>query len=238
MKICIVCLLALMFIVLSVPGLAQQPPMGSSTVVGGIVVELSGSYPLGNNEFVLNGLPVRIACQYIDNSGKERLYTYETKTDVYGYYILNAVPEGRYILKAVELDLGRGAHITAASEWGRWQKGDQYRYWGLLNGKMYQNQRYLIETHFEVPIQSEVIDLGIRVLIINANEVMGGTSMSRNYSPNGTPPWVRMSLRDGSSIIYLNVLNDKSYADLDGQKIGDTQTPITMAAPAQYFDLK
>lgn len=218
--------------------MAQSQLTGQSTVVGGVVVELSGSYPLGNNELIFNNLPLRISCQYIDDAGKERLYTYDTATDVNGYFRLNNVPEGRYILKAVELHLGRGAYLTAASEWGRWQKGDQYRYWGLLNGKMYQNQRYLIETNFEVALQSDVVDLGIRTLVIQANEVMGAASLRNNYSPNGTPPWVRMSLRDGSSIIYLNVLNDKHYTHLDGETIGQTQTPVTMTAPAQYFELE
>ncbi|MBN1482157.1 hypothetical protein EH223_07865 [candidate division KSB1 bacterium] len=216
-------------------GLSAQKPAGESTVVGGIVIELYGSYWI-YNEPVQSDLPIRVAVEYVDEKDKRRMYAYRIRTDENGYFKIENAPAGKYIFKAVEFTIGQSVHITAASEYGRWQKGETYRFWGMMSGMMYHNERDLIETQFENDPQSGRIDLGITYLKIKADERLGGTPL-KNYSPNGTAPWIRLSLHQGYKIADLSMVEYKTFSEIIGLKMEDTDLTINMPAASVYFEL-
>ncbi len=230
----IIMLVIVMMSALALP--AKEPPAGTSTVVGGVLVDLYGSfwmYP----EPLRSDLPIRVVVEFEAENGKTRMYTYQLRTDSQGYFKIDNAPVGKYILKAIECPIGQSSHITAASEYGRWAKGDVYRYWGLLSGLMYRNERELVETHFEGEPQSGIIDLGITFLAIKIDERLGGTGM-RPYSPNSTPPWQRMSLIQGANkVVDLSVKDYQTHENLIEMKLAEKDGRITMPAPRDYFEL-
>ncbi len=175
---------------------AAEPPTGETTVVGGVLIDLHGSYWMYNEPLGANA-PIRVAVEYLDDNGKTSMYAFRIQTDGKGYFKIKNAPAGKYILKAIEMHIGQSTHVTAACKYGQWAKGEQYRYWGVLPGQMYRNERYLIETIFETEIENGIVDLGITHLTINANERLGGSPF-KNYSPNSQPPWIRMSLIQGA----------------------------------------
>ena len=101
---------------------AKQPPTGTSTIVGGVLVDLYGSYWIYDAP-LRGGLPIRVAVEYEKNA-KTEMYAFELETDAQGYFKIENAPEGKYILKAIEMHIGQSTHITAASEYGRWAKGE------------------------------------------------------------------------------------------------------------------
>lgn len=229
-------ILLLIFLTTCAP-YAKEPPSGNTTVVGAVLVDVYGSYWMYNEPFRSN-LPIRVVVEYEAENGKTKMYTYQLETDSYGYFKIDNAPAGTYILKAIEMHIGQSTHITAASEYGRWAKGEVYRYWGLLSGLMYRNERDLVETHFEVVKASGVIDLGITHLTIKIDERLGGTGMKR-YSPNSTAPWQRMSLIQGANkVVDLSVKDFQTHASLVDLKLNEKEMNITMPAPRDYFKLE
>lgn len=229
-------LIFLMFIFVAVSTSAKEPPTGQSTVVGGVIVDVYGSYWIYNEPF-RSHLPIRVVVEYVNQNGKTKMYTYQIETDSQGHFKIENAPDGKYIVKAIELQIGQSTQITAASEFGRWAKGERYRYWGLLSGMMYRNERELFETHFEGDFKSGVIDLGITFLTIKIDERLGGTGM-KPYSPNATPPWVRMSLVQGSSkVVDLSVKDYQTKENLLDVKMQDKNETVTMLSPLDYFEL-
>ncbi|MBN1465628.1 hypothetical protein JXA02_07710, partial [candidate division KSB1 bacterium] len=174
----------------------QPAPTGTSTIVGGVLIDLYGSYWFYRQP-VQGDLPIRVAVEYLDKDDKPEMHTFKLKTDAKGYFRIEDAPAGKYILKAIELNVGQATHITAASKYGQWAKGKQYRYWGVLSGMMYRNERHLIETIFENETKDGLIDMGITHLSIKIDERLGGSAFV-DYSPNGMPPWIRMSLIQGA----------------------------------------
>lgn len=215
---------------------AADAPIGQSTVVGAVVVDLYGNYAVYPAPQVSN-LPVRIAVEYIEANGKTKIYSYRINTDENGYFKIEGAPAGRYIVKGVELDAGQSVQITAISEYGRWQKGERYRFWGLMAGQMFHNEDRLFPRTFETPVQSGLIDLGITYLKIQANERLGGSPFS-NYSPNGLPPYVRLSLNQGYKNADFAVVDYKTYAEIASLQMQETDVEISMQSPTSYFGLE
>jgi hypothetical protein len=188
------------------------------------------------NEPYKSNLPIRVAVEYQNENGKEKLYTFKIQTDENGYFKIENAPAGKYVLKAIELNVGQSVHVTAASEYGRWQKGEPYRYWGLMSGMMYRNERDLIENWFEMEAESGLIDLGITYLKIRAEERLGGTQM-KNYSPNGTPPWKRLSLNQGYRNADFAVVEEEAYEQISDLQMQEADGVINMQSPKSYFGL-
>jgi hypothetical protein len=215
---------------------AKEPPVGTSTVIGGVLVDLYGSYWI-YDEPLRGNLPIRVAVEY-EKNGKTEMYVYQFETDAEGYFKIEHAPDGKYILKAIEMHIGQSTHITAASEYGRWAKGELYRYWGLLSGMMYRNEKDLVETFFEGETKSGIIDLGITHLTIKIDERMGGSGMKK-YSPNSTAPWQRMSLIQGvNKVVDLSVKDFQTESNLLEMPMQEKENPVTMRAPRDYFNLE
>jgi len=231
-------ILIFLFVILTMAYLyAEQPPVGKSTVVGAVVIDLNGSLYI-QYEPLRSNLPIRVAVEFQTPKGKTTMYSYKIQTDENGYYRIENAPAGKYILKAIEMNIGQSTHITAASKFGQWAKGKQYRYWGVLSGQMYRNERYLIETIFENEAKSDVIDMGITLLTINANERLGGTPF-KNYSPNSEPPWIRLSMIQGNNrLADISVVDYDTRMELQDVKLQEKDVTLTMTAPSLYFELE
>ncbi|MBN1560427.1 hypothetical protein JW998_09265 [candidate division KSB1 bacterium] len=211
-----------------------QSPVGESTVVGGVLIDLFGSYWFYRQP-VQSDLPIRVAVEYFTADAKPKMYTYKLKTDANGYFKIENAPAGSYILKAIELNVGQSTNITVASKYGQWAKGTQYRYWGVLSGMMYRNERHLIETIFENKSDSGLIDMGITHLSIKIDERLGGSAF-KNYSPNGMPPWIRMSLIQGAGrLADFTVVDDTTRADIVDVKMQEKDVTINMISASDYF---
>jgi hypothetical protein len=216
---------------------AQSALTGECTIVGGVLVDLFGSYWI-YREPQRGDLPVRIAVEYIIEEEKPKMYSYKLVTDENGYFKIENAPAGKYVLKAIELNVGQGTHITAASKYGQWAKGEQYRYWGLISGMMYHNERYLIETIFENKAESGVIDMGITHLSIKIDERLGGSAFT-NYSPNGMPPWIRMSLIQGSDkLADFTMVDYTTRTKIADLKMQEKDVTISMISASDYFGLR
>jgi hypothetical protein len=211
-------------------------PKGESTVVGCLIVEVIGSY-LREEGAVTHKHDVRIDCEYLNKNGKARQYSFMTKTDEAGYFKLEKVPDGRYVLKAAEFNFARGGRITLASKFGRADLSERTRYWGILTGMMMDNAIALQQDQIEVEPRQGIIDLGITYLQIKADEQATGAGMPQT-SPDGRPPWQRITLTKRNSMIDLFIINSSIHPALDNQPLGVNETIYRKRAPVDYFGLQ
>ena len=211
-------------------------PKGESTVVGCLLVELSGSYPK-NPGPVFKEQDVRIACLYHDKKGRTKETSFHVKTDTAGYFKLEKVPAGIYVLKAVDFLFERASRITLASKFGRNALGDNGRYWGMMNGMMMDNVRDMLYDHIEGDVQEGVIDLGITYIQIKADVSASQSGMGKS-SPDGKPPWLRINMMDRGSNIDLFLIHSAHFSEMQHVKVGESGRIYNMLAPADYFGLK
>ncbi len=228
--------LAILLLILGLCGSLWAKPKGESTVVGAVIVEFTGTYP-GMNGPITREMDVRILSFYLNKKGKEKEHTYTVRTDSLGYFKVDHVPTGKYLLKAMEASIGRASRITLASKLGRGQNLPSNRYWGMMNGSIMDNLRNMLSDNFQAEPQQGVIDLGITYIQIQANEQASGTGM-RGISPDGQPPWQRMSVSDRASIIDLFMITFSTYPELKDQPLGENKRVYTRVAPTNYFNLK
>ncbi len=226
---------AILFLIV-IPGLLWAKPKGESTLVGAVLLEFTGSYP-GMQGPLTGELQVRVVSQYLNKKGKEKEYTYTIRSDSLGYFKIENVPAGQYLLKAMEVNIGRASRITVASKYGRGQQLASSRYWGMMNGSIMDNLRDMLSDHFQAEPQQGVIDLGITYIQIQANEQASGTGM-RRLSPDGQPPWQRMSVSDRASIIDLFMLSFANFPELTERPLGEKKHVYTRPAPSAYFNLQ
>lgn len=203
---------------------AKDGPQGNSTVVGAIAVDLTHStaYP---ETVCRDKVNIRVACRYAQN-GKERTHYFDITTDSLGYFMIPNAPAGRYILKAIECSVGQGLHFTVASEYGALREGKRHRYWGVLGGFMDANWGDIMEVHFEKPPHDDIIDLGIKIIYMDAQRRLGGTNMTKR-SPNGDAPWQQMTLFDSGYRVDLRV----------GVDTEDGSQNLFKKTPVEYFKL-
>ena len=223
----------LLLLFLSIPVLSR--PKGESTVVGCLVVDLTGSYPKRPGP-VYRPQNIRIACQYSNKKGRLKEYSFNTKTDTAGYFKLENVPPGKYVLKAVDFRFERASNITLASKFGRTSLGDDGRYWGMMNGMMMDNLKYLLSDHFDVESGNGVIDLGITYILIKANVSSNDAGMGK-ISPDGRPPWQRINFRDRGSTIDLYLLQAVNLPEMVNMKLGEQRRLYNKPSPAAYYHL-
>jgi len=92
----------------------QDPQEGKSLLVGAILVENDGI------EDVYEVKTAKITVIIVGKSGegaKEESKGYRVKTDEKGYYILQNVPPGSYVIKGIEVDLGYETRLLLTSRW-------------------------------------------------------------------------------------------------------------------------
>lgn len=211
-------------------------PRGESTVVGCLIVEVIGSY-IEEPGPVYKKHDIRIDCEYVNKKGKTKQHSYMTKVDDNGYFKLEKVPAGEYVLKAVEFTFERTGRITLASKFGRAGFSGEARYWGMIPGMMMDNASDLQQDQIEVESQQGIINLGISYIQIAANEQATETSMPL-MSPDGRPPWQRISVRERGSSIDLYIVTAGTFESIDNRPLGENQRVYTKVSPVEYFGLE
>ena len=199
-------------------------PKGESTVVGCLQVEMSGSYPK-NPGPVSRVQEIRVACKYLD------------KTDTAGYFKLENVPAGKYVLKAVDFCFERASRITLASKFGRNSFGDNGRYWGMMNGMLMDNIRHILSDHIDSVPAKGVIDLGIALIQIRADISAADAGMGKS-SPDGKPPWLRVNMADRGSMIDLFIMQDAVFTEMIDLKIASSGVVYNKLSPPNYYGLE
>lgn len=95
--------------------LTLQPPQPEkSLVVGAILVENLGLEEV--YEAKTAKIWVVLVGKGVEN-GMEKIEGYRCRTDENGYFMLQNVPRGVYIIKGIEVDLGFSIHMILDSRW-------------------------------------------------------------------------------------------------------------------------
>jgi hypothetical protein len=139
--------------------IAESPQAGKSILVGAILVENDGL------EDVYEAKTANITVVIIGKSeanGTEVTEGYRVKTNPDGYYMIQNVPPGAYVIKGIEVDLGYETRMIISS---RWEGNSQYYYPGDM----------MIDHTVRVwprATNQRVIDMQIRYFIIDASQVI------------------------------------------------------------------
>ncbi len=137
----------------------EAPQPGKSLLVGAILVENDGL------EDVYEAKTANITVVIVGKSeenGKEVTKGYRVKTNADGYYMIQNVPTGAYVIKGIEVDLGYESRLIISS---RWQGNSQYYYTGDM----------MIDYNVRAwppPTDKRVIDMQIRYFKIDASQVI------------------------------------------------------------------
>jgi hypothetical protein len=138
---------------------AEMPQPGKSLLVGAILVENDGLEDL--YEAKTANIAVVIVGKSEENR-KESTKGYRVKTNADGYYMIQNVPPGAYVIKGIEVDLGYETRMIISS---RWEGNTQYYYPGEM----------MIDHNVRVWPQSSdqrIINLQIRYFKIDASQVI------------------------------------------------------------------
>ncbi|MFC1502051.1 hypothetical protein ACFL6A_01400 [bacterium] len=134
--------------------IVQDPQEGLSLLVGAILVENDGVDDLYHP--ITSKITVVVVGKPIGSSGEEAK-GYRIKTDKNGYFAIQNLPPGSYIIKGIELDVGYVNRMLIGSLWeGKWHR--------------YVPVRTMIDytvRYWPEEIQEKVIDLGIHYFKID-----------------------------------------------------------------------
>ncbi|MBN2413260.1 carboxypeptidase regulatory-like domain-containing protein [candidate division KSB1 bacterium] len=151
----------------------QKPEPGKSLVVGAVLVENDGIDDLYQSK--TSNIVVVVVGKSILN-GNEEIKGYRTKTDKNGYFLLQNIPPGSYVLKGIEVDVGYTNHYLISSLW----EGNQQRY--IYEDKMID---YNVRSWPEEE-NSTVINLGINYFKLdNAGRIYDNRFKSLNNTVLG-----------------------------------------------------
>jgi hypothetical protein len=92
----------------------ENPREGKSLLIGAILLENNGL------EDVFEAKTARIMVIIVgkwEENGKEMTKGYRVKTDENGYYMIQNVPPGSYIIKGIEADIGYETRLMLTSRW-------------------------------------------------------------------------------------------------------------------------
>ncbi len=135
----------------------ETPEAGKALVVGAVLVENDGIEDVyaahkGNIDVVIVG-------KHMEN-GEEVIEGYRVKTDENGYYLLQNVPPGSYVVKGFEVDLAFSTRMIITS---RWEGTTQIYY--PIDTIIDNNVRY-----WPPAVSGPVIDMGIQYFRIDASK--------------------------------------------------------------------
>ncbi len=94
--------------------LLEQPIEGKSIIIGAVCVENVGIEDV--YEAKTSDITVVIVGKFIEE-GKEQIRGFRVKTDKNGYFALQNVSPGSYVLKGIEVDLAFSTHLLLGSRW-------------------------------------------------------------------------------------------------------------------------
>jgi hypothetical protein len=138
----------------------DKPQEGKCLLVGSVIAENGGIEE--RYESILKNILVVIVGKHMEN-GEEITEGYKVKTDENGYFILQNVPAGSYVLKGFEIDVGFSTRLFVTS---RWDGNIQIYYPGYSNMIDY-TVRVWPEPHTERIIDMEInyfmIDQAMRI---------------------------------------------------------------------------
>ncbi len=92
----------------------QEPLPGKSLLVGAVLVENLGLEDV--YEAITDKITVVIVGKWQEN-GNEKTSGFRVKTDKQGYYMLQNVFPGAYVIKGIEVDVGYSIHMFITSRW-------------------------------------------------------------------------------------------------------------------------
>jgi hypothetical protein len=94
--------------------LLEQPIEGKSIIIGAVCVENVGIEDV--YEAKTSNITVVIVGKFIDE-GKEQIKGFRVRTDKNGYFALQNVSPGSYVVKGIEVDLAYATHLLLSSRW-------------------------------------------------------------------------------------------------------------------------
>jgi len=92
----------------------EKPQEEKCLLVGAVLIENNGVDD--KYEAVMKNITLVIVGKFMEN-GEEKAEGYKVKTDENGYFLLQNVPAGSYVLKGFEVDLGFGTRLYVTSRW-------------------------------------------------------------------------------------------------------------------------
>jgi len=92
----------------------QEPQQGKSLVLGAILVENLGLEEVYESK--TDKITVVLVGKWSEN-GVEKIEGFRCRTDENGYFMLQNVPTGIYVIKGIEVDLGFSIHMLLTSRW-------------------------------------------------------------------------------------------------------------------------
>ena len=135
----------------------QEPETGKALLVGAVLVENNGLDDV--YEAVTGNINVIIVGKHIENT-KEIIQGYRLETDENGYYYLSNVPQGAYVLKGIEVNMGYSGRMLITSRW------DGPR-------QIYVPESRLIDyvvRNWPEEVKSPVNDMGIRYIKVDPSQ--------------------------------------------------------------------
>ena len=157
----------------------EKPQEGKCMIVGAVLAENLGIEE--RYESILENIQVVIVGKF-DEDGEEKEEGYRVKTDENGYFVLQNVPAGSYVLKGFEIDVGFSTRLFVTS---RWDGNTQIYYPGYSNVIDY-TVRVWPEPHTE-----RIIDMGINYFLLDqamrvANKKFNVLQDKQGNLPNAT----------------------------------------------------
>jgi len=131
MKTKVLLALGLTLIVLGCAGslpTLKEPVEGKNLIIGSVIFENRGYQD--RNEIYFDNIDVAIIGIYKKN-GTDKIFGKWTRTDKNGYFFISNVPDGKYALKAIRVNLSGQAYITIANEFRTLV--DNYKLWPSEN---------------------------------------------------------------------------------------------------------
>ena len=92
----------------------EKPQAGKCLLIGAVLLENNGIEDKYETKF--EDITVVIAGKFIEN-GEEETEGYRVKTDENGYFMMQNVPVGSYVIKGFEADIGFQTRIFVTSRW-------------------------------------------------------------------------------------------------------------------------
>jgi hypothetical protein len=92
----------------------EKPQEGKCLVTGAVLLENNGIDDKYETKF--SNITVVVVGKFIEN-GEEKTEGFRTNTDENGYFLLQNVPCGTYVLKGFEADVGFDTRLFVSSRW-------------------------------------------------------------------------------------------------------------------------
>jgi hypothetical protein len=135
----------------------QEPQAGNTLVVGAVLVENNGIDDV--YEATKSKIIAIVVGKHMKN-GEEVIEGYRLQTDENGYFYLPNVPQGAYVLKGIEVNVGYSGPMLISSRW------DGPRQIFIPGGQMI---NYVVRNWPE-KIKKPILDMGITYIMVDLSQ--------------------------------------------------------------------